>query len=261
MKKTIFLLFFLVLTTTIFAQEEEENFTKKNSLGIQLGFNQTYWKDHNFAELNYSGSSFVAGLQYTRLTKQSRIFYADLNFSPTTLQTDASDFFDADRYLLNLRIGYLLPIQMSNEKLRLYLGGQYHTYLSMVFWDGTTSFSFYALHSLDVSSRLEYHFDEKQKLVFNLSLPLLGQLVRPPYIGSDKFLGENEDNIPKVITTGKFTSLNDFFGMTWDLGYYATLNERWDWNARFGVQFHSTKYLDESLIGDVAILLGANYKF
>lgn len=235
--------------------------TPKNSLGLSGGISAGWLTDLNYSPLNYKNNGSAFGLHYRRHTKKNYRLYANIELGLTTLKNDISNSFDADNYLANIEIGYLKPTNLPNDRLQLYVGGQYHTFLNTVFFDGTESISFFGVHGVDIAGQLDYQVNEKSQLTMGLSIPVFGQLVRPPYTGWNKFVQENENTPVVVMTTGEWTSLNDYFGINWTLDYRYTLSQKWDLAAHYRFQYYQTDVLKESKIAANQLRVGLHYKF
>lgn len=234
---------------------------KKNSIEIKAGINHTFFKDLNYSPLNHSGSGPGIGLQYQRITKQGNLISASLGFSVTTLKSPASIYFDASRYLANLEANYLKRLDLGKEGWKLHVGGGYHSYVDVLFYDGTEAISFFTIHGIDLAAKLSYQIKAKHSLGTSLSIPILGLLVRPPYTGWDKFIGESQDAPAKVFFRGNWTSLNDFLGLNWNLSYAYDLSPAWDLIADYSFQYYRTSQLDLVNIANNQLRVGASFNF
>ncbi len=257
-QKSLFFLMFTLISSFVFGQKDT---IYKNSFNLEVGTNRTCFKDINFSPLNYLGNSFDIKFGYIRKTKKSNLFFSSLNFNSGVLKTNASDLFKSNRVLGSIKIGYLKNIKKTTSKVNFYVGSQYKTYLSMIFYDGTSSFSFFGLHSIDIIGKLNYEYSNKHSLNASVGLPIFGLLVRPPYSGIDKFLAENENNYFKIITNGKFTSLNEFFGLDLGLSYKYTLNNKWNLLVSNNFHYYKTKWNDINKNIDNSITVGIQFKF
>ncbi len=233
----------------------------KNQIQFLVGYNQTYFKDLNFSPLNYDASSFGVGIQYLRSTQRNNYFFANIDFSPSVLKAAISEFNDADRYLANLEIGFLVNLTKSKEKWNFLLGGQYHTYLSFLFYGDDDAITFLGLHSLDLKAKFDYQFSQKHRLSTNIALPIFGLLVRPPYTGWNKFLGDNENRPLKILTTGDWTSFNDFFAFQWAISYQYQFNPKWSFIASNTFSYYKTDQLDLNKNIDNLFAVGLQLQF
>ncbi|AFM02608.1 hypothetical protein Fleli_0106 [Bernardetia litoralis DSM 6794] len=263
-KITLFfsLLFFAILNTAT-AQENssQKSSFKKNTIGMQAGYTQSYIKDLNYSPLNYSAQGFNIGLSYERITKKENLFFLKTDFSSSTLSHKISDKFDADRYLVNLEIGYLKNIHLSNEKLNLKIGGSYHSYIDATFFDGIEAITFFTLHGVDISTRFSYQISSKKRLTTSLSVPVFGLLVRPPYTGWDKFIIESQDTPAKVFFRGDLASINKYVALNWNLNYSYSLSPKWNLSAQYQLRYYKTKELDLAKYLTNQLSFGANFKF
>ena len=256
-KNTILLLICLLFWTTGNAQTETD--TRRKSIGLKIGFDQTYFKDLNFSPLNYKGSGLVLDLDYRKKTKNDNLFLTRLDYSSTTLEASASEATQTDRYSAHVEFAYLKNLNLSKEKLNLHLGGKYHSYLDLSNFDDTEAVTFYAIHGLDITGLLSYDLNEKHHIQTEISIPVFGVFVRPPYTGWDKQLGE-ESGVAAVFK-GDLTSLNDFFGINWTTNYQYAISPKWDLTAQYRFRYYRTEKLDLAKMAINQFSVGANLKF
>lgn len=233
----------------------------KNLFGFQLGMQNSRFHDRNFSPLNYVGKGLALALSYQRNTDLGNLIQAEVNYSQNVLQSDASRFLDAYRYTLHLKAGYLYGIGELEGRLKLHVGGKYHTYLDAVFYDGVESITFSALHGIDASAQATYELPGGHRLRTAVSLPVFGLLVRPPYSGWDKFIVDNEDSPARVFFRGKWASLNRFGAFNWELDYAYALSLRWSLNVRYGFSYFRTQTLDPTVHVNNQFSLGAQFQF
>lgn len=256
-KSTICLLFCLLYLTSGNAQTEEKN--RNRSIGLMIGFDQTYFKDLNFSPLNYTGNGLVIDLDYQKRTKNDNLFLTRLDYASTTLVAAASESTATDRYSAHVEFGYLKNLNLSKDKLTLHLGGKYHSYLDLSNFDDTESITFFAIHGLDIAGLLSYDLNERHSIQTGISLPVFGIFVRPPYTGWDKKLSE-ESGLAAVFK-GELTSLNDFFGINWTTNYQFAISPKWDLTAQYRFRYYRTEQLDLAKMAINQFSVGANFKF
>lgn len=260
MKNTQLLMSCLFLMVFSLGKSQQDITTeKKNTFGFNLGYDRTYLKDINFSLLNFKGNGGVLDLDYIRVTKNNNLFYSTLGLGLTNMKTRSSDVFSALNVNTNLRVGYQKNIKLKNEKLKLYAGGGYHSYLNLLFFEGTEAVTFYGLHGLDLNGKMNYQLDSKNKFTANLSVPLTGVLVRPPHTGWDKFVAESP--VIVVVFTGKLATLNKFFGVTGSLGYERNLSEKWNLTADYIFRYYGTSQIVKTTIVNSQLSIGASRKF
>jgi len=88
------------------------------------------------------------------------------------LTTDVSEFNRADSYTIDVMMGYLHHIPVNASKLKLHLGGQYHSCLDLVFYSGTNAVTFFGLHSIDLLGKVSWEISDKHLLQGSLALPV-----------------------------------------------------------------------------------------
>lgn len=256
-KLAILILLFLINQKTS-AQTDSLKIVR-NALTLEIGYNNTLFKDLGFSPLNYSSNSLVYKLGYRRDLKKGNELSINSGFSRSMLKSDYSNYFTTDRYLINFKVGYLKNLTQEENNIQFKAGVQYRTYFNLVFYDDLDAFTFYGLHGLDLIGKMYYQLNPKHRLITTIEIPFFGLLVRPPYSGINKFLLENDNII--IATTGKWTSLNDFFALNWSTEYNYLISDKLCLSASYCFAFHSTNYLHKVIIVDNQILMGVHYNF
>jgi len=257
-KSFVFVLSFMLCSNFVFSQENTKELKKTYSLS--LGYEKSYFKDINYSPLNQNGNGAVLQFQYEKQLKNNNLFSFGLDLPFAITQPKIANHFKAIQTIANIEVAYLKKLPVKNNKLQLFAGAQYHTYYHLVFYDGTEAFTMFGVNGLDASAKLYYQLNEKQKIHIKASLPVLAQLVRPPYSGWDKFITDNPGKIPKILTRGKITSLNKFFGVNFDLNYeyqYKTKRSLW---LNYGLRYYTTNEVKKSIVLNNQINVGINFK-
>jgi hypothetical protein len=213
----------------------------RNTFTVTLGLHQGYFKDQNFSPLNYRGSGTRIGLGFARNTKNGDRWHTGLGFGLTSLKSGIAGQFPVDRYLLDLSVGYLKGMAGNNEDRQNYLGGNFRSYVDISLWDGTEAITFYGLHAFEIAGQTAWKAGEKHQFTAEASLPVFGLLSRPPHSGWDKFIGDNSENIPKIITRGEWTTIGNFFGLRAGLGWDYQMGEHWALGARYDLAYYAAK--------------------
>jgi hypothetical protein len=179
------------------------------------------------------------------------------------LNTEVSEFNTSDHYNINLELGFLKNIPINSSKIRIFLGGQYHTYIDIVFYKGTKAITFYVLHSLDLTGCISWDISSKHALTSTISLPVFGLLVRPPWTGWDKYIidHEYEENRFPLFFRGKWTSLNDFFAVNLNIQYHFTIGPGWDLTAKYLFRYYRTNELKTVIIPSNQFTIGTSFSF
>jgi hypothetical protein len=262
MKKVIvtcMLVGLVVLSLTVQAQNDET--IRKNSLQMQLGWEQGYFNDANFSPLNYTSGGFAFQMGYQRNTKNDDLIFISTDLVLGALINMHSEYATSARYIANIEMGYLKNIANSIPNVKTQLGGQYHTYLDMAFFNGVQAVTFYGLHSIDLAGKLEWDITQKHSLSGTLALPVFGLLVRPPWTGWDKFIVSNEESLIPIFFRGKWTSLNNFLACNLDVQYQYKIAPRWDFVAGYQFRYYRTQSLKTAIIPSNQINIGTNFKF
>ncbi len=191
-KLTLTIALFLLTIFTLTVQGVGNKTIRKNSLHLQFGSGLGYLKDLNYSPLNYSSSGWVVNSGYQRYLKNDNRLFFSADFQFGELNTVVSEFNTSDHYNINLELGFLKNIPINSSKIKIFLGGQYHTYIDIVFYKGTKAITFYVLHSLDLTGGICWDISSKHALSSTISLPVFGLLVRPPWTGWDKYIIDHE---------------------------------------------------------------------
>jgi hypothetical protein len=252
---------FLLSIFTLTAQGAKDEVIRKNILHLQFGLERGYFKDFNFSPLNYSSSGLVVNLGYQRYLKNDNCLFFSTNIEVGELNTAVSEFNTSDHYNLNLELGYLKNIPNKAAKIKTQLGGQYHSYFDVVFYDGHEAITFYGLHSLDLIGSISWDIAARHALSSTISLPVFGLLIRPPWTGWDKYIIEHEDNRVPLFFRGKWTSLNDFFAFNWNIQYHFAITPGWGLTAKYQFRYYRTELLKTAIIPSNQFTIGTDFNF
>jgi hypothetical protein len=254
---TIILIIFRVILLK--AQVTETKPIKRNMFNFQVGFEYGYYKDLNYSPLNYSARGTVLGIEYQRLVhNQNRLFFSS-NFQIGNLHSSASEYFVSKHYNLNLKLGYLVNIIPDASKAKIHLGGQLSSYTDAVLYNDTEAVTYFGLHSLDIKGSVTWNISDKHKVNSNLSVPVYGLLVRPPYSGFDKFM--EESSYTNILFRGIWTSFNNYFAFNWSLQYECIVSDNWSVMAKYQFMYYKTKIPDIAIIPSNQFTIGFNFKF
>lgn len=240
LKNIILFIFFLLFSCLSRVKGQE------NQIGFDLGFNQGFLKDLNFSPLNYQEGGLLYSLDYVR--KQSKgkgILSIDADFSFGKLQTAASESFISEQTLFNLELSYLRKINLENQNWQFYLGGQYNSYLQILDWNDFDSFSFLATHGIGLKGFTAYKINDKNSIQSTFFLPLIQNLVRPPYNGIDEYIIENQDNILKILTHGKPAVFNKYIAFDWKVNYIYVLNSRLNLRISYLLRYQNVNEINK----------------
>lgn len=242
------LLFFLALfrwSAAYLPAQQTEGPVYSNTLTVIVGLNRGYFKDANYSPLNYTAPGTHFGLSYARNTAAGNRWNAGIGFDLGTLKSDADyPAHKTDRYRVDLSVGYLKGLAGNTEDRRFHIGANYRSYVDIVLYDGEEAVTFFGLHAFEGAAAGAWNVGKKQRFSAGASLPIFGLLARPPYTGWDKYIVENSGNIPGIVTRGKWTSLNDFFGIRANMGWEYAVKGRWAVGANYGLSYYTTRILD-----------------
>jgi hypothetical protein len=262
MKKII--LYILISAAIQFANAQSDSIqNKKNKIGFELAYNQTYLKDIAFSPLNYSGGGSLISFNYRRnLNENKSLLTADFNLFATGLNTSASELLSYNQLWGNIEIGYLRKTKIIlDPKKSLFLGLSYNSEISYLNWQGQSQ-SYHATHGVTVKGIFQYHISSKQLVQTMLTVPVAQIIVRPPYNGFDKKSEEIfDESIIRFVFNGKLGSLNKYLGIFWETKYIIQLSKRWDLDFSYTLLYKRT-FEDNKLIQLNNVFSATiNYKF
>ncbi len=256
--KSIIVMIVCLISNYISAQNKDISIN--NNLNITVGMNNGNLKDVNFSPLNYSHSGMVFGLEYQKVSNKNK-FSVSVDYYNSMLETEASTYFDSDLTIVNLKTSYLWNLNTNNNKLHLYLGGEFHANVNYINYNDKDAYSFLAAYSLKLKSSITYNFNDKHRLNSSVGIPFITLLVQPPYNGFDEQLQENEDQPLKLLTDGEIALPNNYLAVNWDITYSVNISKRftplikYQFNYQEASKSHTFKQVQNQIV------LGLNYKF
>ena len=253
---TLLLLSLFILT----AQGIGKKTIRKNNINLGFGLGCGYLKDQNYSPLSYSSGEVVVNAGYRRNINGNLLFLTS-NIQFGDLNTAVSKFNTSDHYNANLELGFLGNIPVNASEIKLRLGGQYHAYFDIVFYDSESAITFYGLHSLDLTGSISWNISSKHALSSTISLPVFGLLIRPPWTGWDMYITEHEDNRLPLFFRGKWTSLNDFFAVNLNIKYHFAIGPGWDLTAEYMFRYYRTDELETAIIPSNQFNVGSSFSF
>jgi hypothetical protein len=223
-------LFLILCSTAVWSQTESTSTYAKvtsNQVSLETGLIKGYFKDLNFAQLNYNESGALLSLTYLRQNPDgNRIFAADIDFANGKIKSDVGEFFDARHTLGNVELSFLWRLrQLKKTNLSFFLGPQYNSFIQYVDWNDQEAWTYLAAHGLNIKGFVRYKGSGRRSFETSISIPVVLVFVRPPYNGYDLFIQENSENLLKIAFRGELASFNKYFAVDWKTIYrYAASN-------------------------------------
>ncbi len=195
-------------------------------------------KDNAFSPLFYGGKVF--GGTYHSITtgcNSIRTSYNSLSYG--NIKSDISH--RSFGYLhIDGQEDYYRLVLSKNNKIKMYVGGLFESYLDLLLDDIPTWTNAY---SLNVSCFLNYKIDEKKSIYLKTYSPFLTYSNRPPWgLFDDEIL---DMSILEFLIRGKFTSVNTYRKLSCQLRYCYAFNRKIGGFA--GFDFHYL-YVSEPLV-------------
>ena len=209
----------------------------QHQIDIMGGSNIGLFKDLTFSPLNYNQKGSFSGVQYSRINNKN-LFVASIDYSKAELTTNASDYFTVeDNNLLSLSLEFLRNLNGPENRVNVALGSQYRISGNLVDWNNLDAYSFNFAHSIGVVSKIEYQLSGSQVLYSKISVPIITLLVRPPYAGLDKTLGENKDKPLRLISNGEITSVKKYAAFDLSAGYGLHISNSIALNLEYNLRY------------------------
>lgn len=254
---TIALLLSGIMALTAQGSRDKED--RKNSICLQGGLGHGYFKDLNYSPLSYSSTGLVVNAAWLRYLKNDNLLFLSADFQVGKLNTAASENNTSDHYNVGLEMGFLGIIPITTSDIKLRLGGQYHSYFDLVSYKEKKAFTFYGLHSLDLTGSISWDISSRHSISSKISLPVFGLLARPPWTGSDMYTIYHEFN--SLCFKGRWTSLIDFFAVNLSIQYHFSIVNRWGLTAKYLFRYYRTDELETAIIPSNQFTIGTSFSF
>ncbi|MEM7654491.1 MAG: hypothetical protein AAF399_00050 [Bacteroidota bacterium] len=242
----------LVFTSQSFAQNSA---SPTQTLGIQLGYDRTFFQDANFSPLHYGGDGLAFRISYAKETAGRHLFLTEIGYAQVKLQAAAARFAEAQNVVGHLRAHYLLPIGGNQQRISMKLGGGLVSHIDNTIFEDSDAISYLNLHGIEVAYLVAYQLSPRHHLQATASLPIIGLLVRPPYTGWD--VDSFERSGLELAYRGKLTSFQDFFGLTLAASYRYQMSGRISWEMQGRWQYYQTSQLTAATTAHLQLSGGA----
>ncbi len=185
----ILFLLFLLMDNSSFAQK------KSNLIGLSFGSSTLHLSDEHASPIIFSGTGIAPTIQYSHKgDKNSHSIKG--SFYYTNLYT-SSDNFKTEIFSAGVRYSFLhstLNTKVFEKQFKISLGGSvtsfflnsdYFFYLQ-TFWARSIA-SWYWSHSADLAFQLDYYLTDRKFLYFEIYMPMVSNVSRPPYSSSGDY--------------------------------------------------------------------------
>ena len=216
----------LIFWSVALAQSED---VPVNQIGFEIGPHFGYLLDLNFSPLNYRESGILLSLDYKRNSKNGNLlFVADLDYTYGKLKTDADDFFTTPFHQGNIEVSVLFKLRKGKPgKLTFFIGPQYNSFFQYLEWgDERESWSYLMAHGLNFKCFGAYNITTTSRLETSLSIPLLSNLVRPPYNGFDQYIVDHSEKVIALSFRGEPATFDKFLAFDWKTTYRYQASDR-----------------------------------
>ena len=264
MNRLLLLLLFYLACTSARAQTDDSTLSSyRNEITLTIGLSEGYFQDQNYSPLNYKSAGTSFGISYGRSTAGGHRLIGGFGVAIGTLRhrTDFEKIGRPDRYRLNAHLGYLRKAGRQTDARQQRFGVIYRSYVELTFYDGTQAVSFSGLHGFEAAAAFDWKMGDRHRLSTEISVPVFGLLVRPPYTGWDRFVIDNSRNIPKVVTRGDWVTIGAFAGLRAGAAWTYDLSDRWQVTARYDLALFATKRVKPVRILDNTVSFSSTLKF
>ena len=181
----------------------------KHLLGFSLGMSNYNNKDLLASPLTYKGDGLLLEVAYEYQSMKT-IQKIQIEFSKTRLTSSVTNLF-GDHHIEDIRgrLAYVYYRHVSNttkNKIVLFLGGQWNTYISkrdLFYSKGTSDLSGELLSSIDAAFLLNFNINGKNYLYYQIAWPIFAVALRPPYASG------GSANSVNILTFAKFTRIEN----------------------------------------------------
>jgi hypothetical protein len=197
-----------------------------NHLGLSIGGTLGYFRDLNYAPLNYRQGGTILSAHYTRYRKNGQIIAATVDYTTGRMTTDASSYFTTPFIQGNVGVAVLFPINI-NKQFKTHLGPSLNSFFEYMQWgDEMDSWNYLMVHGLSIKGVAEFEVTRRKKFISSVMIPLLNDLVRPPYNGFDEYIVQHQEEILRVAFRGTPATFSKYIALDWTIKYYYSLSTR-----------------------------------
>jgi hypothetical protein len=178
----------------------------------------------------------VYGIQYQHLGRNLKhLFNGEVNFTSGHLDTRATSFFKTPFVQGNISLFFLFSVrQLSNKNMRVYAGPQLNSFFQYMQWgEDMDSWNYLMVHGLNLALSSHYKLTERKSIITTLSIPVISDLVRPPYNGFDEYIVQNQEETLKIAFKGEPASLNKYMNVDCRFVYHYALGGHADFTAGY----------------------------
>jgi hypothetical protein len=247
---------YLKLTVLLFAVshgayaatfEVTDTLTKSRSIFfVELGTAINYLKDYSFSPLNNRSGGLVIKSGFKRSTKHdSRHLYINVDFVKGKFKPSESSFSSSLFVNGNIELGYLMKVanEVRGKPIPLFFGPQYNSLIHYMQWKDMDSWSYLMFHGISIKALAILPLNKTKRYIeAGLSLPLLGNLVRPPYNGYDFYIEQHQENVVKVAFRGKLASWNLYRGVDFRASYRSGFSGRVNFVVTYNFRYQYSNY-------------------
>ena len=204
----------------------------ERTLSVGAGISRTANRDYITSPLIYVGNLPTLQLAYSHRSPANR-HLVSLAVATGGLTSAASPLFRAANSRGVLTYGYARRLGRSP----VFVGALAEALLNYGNYGiNRINISFAAAYTANLLAVAEWPVGRRGRFVAQAHLPLAGYVARNPYAGYDQPSMENFDKPLKLITTGRWAFIDQFFSATGQVSYHHQLSNRLGASAtyRFG---------------------------
>lgn len=257
-----FLIILCLLSSQIVCFGQAENFhSKRNHIGLQLGFNTVFYKDSNYSPLNYDGNGLSLNLDYQNQKENfGNIFSVKMGGSINTIHSVASDYFETDQYNIILHFNYLIRTNKGNSAFQFYIGPAIKHDLNFLWFSklSAPALSFMSATQLDLKVQAGLNIGKRHRLQASIAAPLFASVVRPPYNAINEAVGED---VFAYLIQWQPVSWDKYQAVEFHLDYALGLSKGLDFTIGYSLLVQKMDKLHHLEYANQQLKTGLNFKF
>lgn len=261
MKKVI--LISLILTNAIFVLAQLES--TPMSIGLGGGIDIISNKDINASPLPYNGFGLPVGINGFKLSEkwinqfEIQLILPLFTNNYTLRNKTKTPLIDWAKVNLRYRLLHIIGKDSIS-----FLGGEIKSSFFYREYDFLDGFGWESQNSLNINYARKLNLSSKSFILTQLSIPLLGYIIRKPSLTYDEpFLDDFKNKgALSILNYGEWKTLfNDWTAIAFDMLYHLNISEKFSFQSSIGFNYYSIKFPEKVNNINIPIRCYLNYQF